>query len=273
MPASSGFLYGTVFLAFARLYPDFTMLIFFILPVKIRWLALLQWIVYGWTFLFGGWMMKAMVLASVVNYLLFFGRDIWLDIKHGHRRMLRQAQSLRSPQRIVHTCRVCGLTSDDAPHLFLDRGQVFVGEGAMLRGRREVVIESVLGCRPEGDLRSRKEVLDRLGEDMREVVADELQRVLLVARGDQREAGIALERPHDVAHFAVDLGGKRGLGEARPDRGGNVRGCRTLGHLPHRTVGKRDLEHLGHRARHVAMRAERLNTVSRNKPINGFAIG
>jgi hypothetical protein len=116
-PASSGFLYGTVFLAFARLYPDFTMFIFFVLPVKIRWLALLQWIGYGWMFLFGGWMMKAMVLASVANYLLFFGRDIWLDIKHGHRRMLRQAQSLRSPQRIVHTCRVCGLTSEDAPQM------------------------------------------------------------------------------------------------------------------------------------------------------------
>ncbi len=40
LPASIVFLYGTVFLAFARLYPDFTLLIMFILPVKIRWLAL-----------------------------------------------------------------------------------------------------------------------------------------------------------------------------------------------------------------------------------------
>ena len=40
--ASNAFLYGTVFLAFARLYPEFTMYIFFVLPVKIRWLALLH---------------------------------------------------------------------------------------------------------------------------------------------------------------------------------------------------------------------------------------
>jgi hypothetical protein len=117
MAASSSFLYGTVFLAFARLYPDFTIYLFFILPVKIRWLALLQWIGYGLGFLFGEWMTRAMIVASVANYMLFFGRDIWLDMKQGHRRMRHQARSLKSPQRLVHKCRVCGVTSDDAPQL------------------------------------------------------------------------------------------------------------------------------------------------------------
>ncbi len=115
LPASSGFLFGTVFLAFARLYPDFTLYIFFILPVKIRWLALLQWIGYTYYFLFGPWMIRAMILASVVNYFLFFGRDIWLGMKQGHRRMRHQARAIKSPQRLVHQCRICGLTSEDAP--------------------------------------------------------------------------------------------------------------------------------------------------------------
>jgi hypothetical protein len=117
IPANNGFLYGTVFLAFARLYPDFVMYIFFILPVKIRWLAMLQWIIYGLNFLFGPWMTKAMIVASVMNYLLFFGRDIWQDMKQGQRRMRHQSRSLRSVQRIVHKCAVCGVTSDDAPHV------------------------------------------------------------------------------------------------------------------------------------------------------------
>ena len=115
MPATNAFLYGTIFLAFARLYPEFTMYIFFILPVKIRWLALLQWIGYALGFLFGPWMTRAMIVASIFNYLLFFGREIWLDMKQGHRRMRHQAKTLKSPTRIVHKCRVCGLTSDDAP--------------------------------------------------------------------------------------------------------------------------------------------------------------
>ena len=45
--ASNQFLYGTVFLAFARLFPDFTINLFFILPIKIKWLALLAWFGYG----------------------------------------------------------------------------------------------------------------------------------------------------------------------------------------------------------------------------------
>lgn len=115
LPASSGFLYGTVFLAFARLYPEFVMYIFFILPVKIKWLALFQWIGYAIGFLFGPWMVKAMIVASVFNYMLFFGRDIWLDIKQGHRRMRHQARALKAPPRLIHKCHSCGITSDDAP--------------------------------------------------------------------------------------------------------------------------------------------------------------
>jgi hypothetical protein len=116
VPASNAFLYGTVFLAFARLYPDFVIQLFFILPVKIKWLAWLTWATYAWTILFSdGWMSRLMVIAAVANYLLFFGRDIWRDMKQGHRRMQFQARTLRTPGRIVHKCRVCGLTSDQSP--------------------------------------------------------------------------------------------------------------------------------------------------------------
>jgi hypothetical protein len=114
--ASNAFLYGSVFLAFARLYPDFELLLFFILPVKIKWLALLTWIMYGWTFLTGEWLDRIMVVAAVLNYLLFFGREILQNAKHGHRRMKHQAKALRSSNRIRHVCHVCGLSSDDSPH-------------------------------------------------------------------------------------------------------------------------------------------------------------
>lgn len=117
VPATNAFLYGTVFLAFARLYPEFTLYLFFVLPVKIRWLALLQWIIYGWTFLVGDWMSRGMVVAAVANFLLFFGRDIWFDVKQGHRRMRHQSQSLKAPQRIMHKCRVCGITNEQAPRM------------------------------------------------------------------------------------------------------------------------------------------------------------
>ena len=74
--ATNQFMLGSVFLAFAYLYPDFQLYIFFILPVRIKWLALLTWLFYGWTMITGDWMSRAMATAAVANFLLFFGRDI-----------------------------------------------------------------------------------------------------------------------------------------------------------------------------------------------------
>jgi hypothetical protein len=115
LAANNGFLYGTVFLAFARLYPEFVLYIMFVLPVKIKWLAWLQWILYGLAFLSGDLMTKGMIVASIANYLLFFGRDIWQGAKQGHRRMQHQARSLKGPGRLVHKCAVCGLSSEASP--------------------------------------------------------------------------------------------------------------------------------------------------------------
>ncbi len=114
--AGNAFLYGTVFLAFARLYPDFVLQLMFILPVKIKWLAWAMWAVYAWNFVTAEqWMSRLMIVAAVANYLLFFGRDIWRDLRQGHRRMKYQARTLHATKRIVHKCHVCGLTSDQSP--------------------------------------------------------------------------------------------------------------------------------------------------------------
>ena len=72
---SNGFLYGSLFLAFARYYPDFTISLYFILPVKIKWLAYLQWAYYAFLVTFGGAPTRVFVLASVLNYLIYFGKE------------------------------------------------------------------------------------------------------------------------------------------------------------------------------------------------------
>jgi hypothetical protein len=117
MSASNWFLEGAVFLAFARLYPDFTVLIYFVLPVKIRWLALIYWGIFGLTMIVGPWMVRAMALSSVASYLVFFGKDVWQDVKYGQRRMRFQSRALRGPQKLVHSCRVCGITSEQATQM------------------------------------------------------------------------------------------------------------------------------------------------------------
>lgn len=104
------FLAGSVFLAFAFLNPDFEMLIFFILPVKIKWLALIQWVLYGYTLIVGSWPVRLAVLASIGNFLLFFAGEIVQRMKTGRRRMEHQARqaAARDNDEPRHTCVVCG---------------------------------------------------------------------------------------------------------------------------------------------------------------------
>lgn len=114
------YLYGSVFLAFARLFPDFQLLLMFIIPVKVKWLALLQWLIFGWQFIRAtsdaNWFVLLTILAAVGNYFWFFAKEIWLDVKQGHRRNVHRSKTLKAANtKIVHECRVCGLTSQIDP--------------------------------------------------------------------------------------------------------------------------------------------------------------
>jgi hypothetical protein len=116
-PAANGFLQGSVFLAFAYLYPDFVLQLFFILPVKIKWLALLQWAGYALLFVKGDWSTRAMIGASVLNFFVFFGREIFQQIKGRRRRMAWQAKVEPSKEKPFHVCRVCGITDKTHPQM------------------------------------------------------------------------------------------------------------------------------------------------------------
>lgn len=118
--ATNGYLAATVFLAFAYLNPDFVMYIFFFLPVKIKWLALLQCIGYGYVLVVGSWSDRLMVLAATGNFLVFFASDLVRSISSGSRRRAGPARRFgaendeREPR---HRCHVCGKTDLAHPQL------------------------------------------------------------------------------------------------------------------------------------------------------------
>lgn len=117
MPATNGFVQGSVFLAFAHLYPNFVIYLFFILPVKIKWLALLTWIGYFFAVATGTWTTRVLVLASVANFVVFFGREVLTRMTTGHRRMTSEAGRLGQPKKRVHRCTICGISSEDDRNL------------------------------------------------------------------------------------------------------------------------------------------------------------
>ena len=72
MQGSGFLLYGTAFLAFATLYPRHEFLLFFILPVQVRFLAMIQ---AGMMLLsvFSNWLLLPFFLLGCANYILFAG--------------------------------------------------------------------------------------------------------------------------------------------------------------------------------------------------------
>ena len=119
IPVSNWFLQGTVFLAFAYLNPNFELCLMFILPVKIKWFALLTWIGFVLTFVSGDWSTRLSVAAAVANFFVFFGSSILWRAKLGQRHMAGQAKRFAvRPPSFNHKCETCGIT--DASHPKMD---------------------------------------------------------------------------------------------------------------------------------------------------------
>jgi membrane associated rhomboid family serine protease len=71
----------TIFLAFAALFPDFELLLFFILPVKVIWLAYIAWAGIVLSMLTGGPVVWVALAAGTLNYWIFFGAQHLSDVR------------------------------------------------------------------------------------------------------------------------------------------------------------------------------------------------
>ncbi|MCR1897549.1 rhomboid family intramembrane serine protease [Irregularibacter muris] len=72
----------SMFLAFAYLFPNVEILLFFILPVKIKWLAYLNWGYFIISLIFGSMGVRIATVMSLINFFLFFGKDFIDYLKH-----------------------------------------------------------------------------------------------------------------------------------------------------------------------------------------------
>lgn len=117
-PVTNTFILGSVFLAFAYLNPDFELVLFFILPVKIKWLALLAWATDVVLFVRGNLATRLQIGASVVAFLVFFGGDLLRTLQQKQRTSARRAQRAAEEAEPRHVCFVCG--KNDITHPQLD---------------------------------------------------------------------------------------------------------------------------------------------------------
>ena len=73
---TSAFLNLSLFFAFAALDPNHEILLFFILPVKIKWIAWLNAAYFVYMFIIGGLHIRVAIIASFLNFFIFFSEDI-----------------------------------------------------------------------------------------------------------------------------------------------------------------------------------------------------
>lgn len=77
----------SIFLAFAYLYPNQEVLLFFFLPVKVKYLAYADIALLALSFLMGSLSVKLAILASLSGLFVFFGKDLILEGKLMIRRL------------------------------------------------------------------------------------------------------------------------------------------------------------------------------------------
>lgn len=129
VPLSAVGLIGTnyitmsIFLAFAVIYPDMEVMLYFILPIKMKWMALVYVMLAGYDFINGGIGIRVAIGASLLNFVIFF-----LSTRNykrfGPREQARKAKFKKqsSPHMTYtngahHRCAVCGRTELDDPCL------------------------------------------------------------------------------------------------------------------------------------------------------------
>ncbi len=119
VPKSGFILYGSAFFAFATLFPRVEFRMFFIIPVQVRFLGMLQALLIALA-IFGDFRLLPFFLLAYLNYILFAG----IPALRGQARVVQSAQRRKvfnskqlSGKEAFHHCVVCGRTEISDPEL------------------------------------------------------------------------------------------------------------------------------------------------------------
>ena len=121
----------SMFFAFAVLFPDFVVRLFFIIPIKIKWLALVNAAFFVYSIVRGiiaGQILLALLpLIALLNFFIICGEDLIGYVRPykvrasaqtiRFKKAVRQGQQNKESQSFRHKCSVCGKTDIDFPDL------------------------------------------------------------------------------------------------------------------------------------------------------------
>jgi hypothetical protein len=121
IPGTPRYIHLSLFLAFATLFPEHPFNVFFLFPVKAKYLGIIDACYLFFDFMLGGIVSKALITVSLLNYFIFFGLP-YLKRRRTktQKEFIRASKKLKGHKRIevaFHKCTVCGKTELDDPNL------------------------------------------------------------------------------------------------------------------------------------------------------------
>lgn len=118
----------SLFLSFATLVPDATFYLYFIIPIKAKYMLIFYFFIIGMDVVNGGLQRFALIAASLLGYFFFFGLPAIKRAKYKQKaapaqRNYKQARreiekGSKDPIKVAfHRCHICGKTELDDPDM------------------------------------------------------------------------------------------------------------------------------------------------------------
>ncbi len=110
----------SLFMVFAVIYPNVEFRLYFLIPVKAKWMGILDAVWMGYMFLQSNLPGRVAIFSSLLNFLIFFfsTRDYnRVSPKEVRRRQVYRQQVRRPSQVAKHKCAICGRTEEDGAEL------------------------------------------------------------------------------------------------------------------------------------------------------------
>ncbi|MDO4974041.1 MAG: hypothetical protein Q4E38_07520 [Eubacteriales bacterium] len=118
------YVYLSMFFSFAAMFPDMQVLLFFLIPIKMKWLALVDAAFFIMSVITTRFPINLLPIVAVLNFFVFCGGELLHAIPRRPAastvNFRRASAKIRREQRdrlYTHKCAVCGRTDTDYPEL------------------------------------------------------------------------------------------------------------------------------------------------------------
>ena len=107
------------FFVFALMFPESQILLMMVLPLKAKWIAVAEAVIYVYDFYKGGIFTKVEIFVCILHMFIFFG---WMvvagETSYKQKKRQKEFQKKIKPMTAAktgHKCAVCGRTDKDSP--------------------------------------------------------------------------------------------------------------------------------------------------------------